>query len=165
MAMSPQLRNKIVSAAAGGAMAITVAYLPGPYGVDGTEHTAYRDVAGVWTVCDGHTGKDVIPGKYYSDEECGALLEHDLAPVKKIVDSTVKVPMDNYTRAALYSFAFNVGITAYKNSSLLRHINSGNISQACNDLRQWVRVNGQRNKGLINRREIDRQLCFMGQQT
>ncbi|TKI03562.1 lysozyme [Martelella alba] len=164
MAMSPQLRNKVISAATGGAIAIIVAYLPGQYGVEGTTHYAFKDPGGVWTVCDGHTGNDVIPGKYYSDEECGILLERDLTPVKKAVDSTVKVKIDNYTRAALYSFAFNVGITAYKNSALLRHLNAGDITHACNDLRQWVYVNGQRNKGLINRREIDRQLCFMGQQ-
>ncbi len=162
MAMSTGLRNKMVKL--GGATALTIAFalLGGPEGVEGQRSTPYRDVGGVWTVCSGITGSDVVPGHYYSQKQCDALLVKHLAPVKKAVDGAVKVPIDNYTRAALYSFAYNVGVTAFKGSSLLRHLNGGNITAACDDLRLWVYVNKQRNRGLINRREIDRQVCLMG---
>ncbi len=55
--MNPQLRNKIVAAitGGGGAIAIATAMLGG--------HDGYRDVVGVLTVCDGHTGADIILGK------------------------------------------------------------------------------------------------------
>ncbi|WP_255557266.1 glycoside hydrolase family protein [Sodalis sp. dw_96] len=114
MAMSPALRKSVLAAAAGGAIAIMGVYLPGPNGVEGTRHYAYKDGAGVETICDGHTGKDVIPSKYYSDSECVALLQKDLAPVKKTVDSEVKVPIDAFERAALYSMAFHNGIGAFR---------------------------------------------------
>lgn len=55
------------------------------------------------------TGPDVVPGKYYSNEECDALLVKHLIPVKKAVDAAVKVPIDNYTRAALYSLPTTLG--------------------------------------------------------
>lgn len=163
MAMTTTLRNKVVAAAAsaGGAVAIAVALLGGNDGVEGLRHYPYQDVGGVWTVCSGITGPDVVKGRYYSDAECDALLAKLLAPVKKAVDASVRVPIDDYTRAALYSFAYNVGVSAFKNSSLLRHLNAGNTAQACDDLRAWVYVNKQRNRGLINRREIDRQVCIM----
>ncbi|MCC3717960.1 lysozyme [Rouxiella badensis] len=162
MAMSPALRSKIVKLGGATAMTIAIALLGGPDGVEGQRSEPYRDVGGVWTVCSGITGPDVIPGHHYSDKECDALLDKHLVPVKKAVDSAVKVPIDNYTRAALYSFAYNVGVTSFKHSSLLRHLNAGDTARACNDLRQWVYVNKQRNRGLINRREIDRQVCLMG---
>nr|HAL7249337.1 glycoside hydrolase family protein [Escherichia coli] len=38
-------------------------------------------IVGVWTVCHGHTGKDIIPGKTYTEAECKALLNKDLATV------------------------------------------------------------------------------------
>ncbi|CAM3715384.1 lysozyme [Rouxiella silvae] len=163
MAMSPELRSKIVKLGGATALTIAIALLGGPDGVEGQRSTPYRDVGGVWTVCSGITGPDVIPGHHYSDKECDALLNKHLAPVKVAVDAAVKIPIDNYTRAALYSFAYNVGVTAFRRSSLLRHVNAGDTLAACDDLRKWVYVNKQRNRGLVNRREIDRQVCLLGQ--
>lgn len=160
----PSLLRKILAAAsgAGGAMAIAVALLGGHDGVEGRRYDPYLDVGGVLTVCDGVTGPDVRRNHHYTDGECDALLEKHLKPVKAVVDRSVKVPLDNYTRAALYSFAYNVGTSAFQRSSLLRHLNAGNNALACDDLRKWVYVNGQRNRGLVYRREIDRQVCMMG---
>ncbi|EIC84008.1 lysozyme [Serratia sp. M24T3] len=163
MAMSPELRSKIVKLGGATAITIAIALLGGPDGVEGQKSVPYRDQGGVWTVCSGITGPDVIIGHHYSDKECDALLIKHLVPVKKAVDAAVKVPIDNYTRAAMYSFAYNVGVTSFKHSSLLRHLNAGQTTEACDDLRKWVYVNKQRNRGLINRREIDRQVCLMGQ--
>lgn len=162
MAMSPGLRNKIIAVAGVTALTIATALLGGPDGVEGQRFEPYQDSGGVWTVCSGITGPDVVIGHHYTQKECDTLLQKHLAPVQKAVDAAVKVPLDNYTRAALYSFAYNVGIRAFRTSSLLRHLNAGDIAQACNDLRAWVYVNKQRNRGLINRREIDRQVCLMG---
>ncbi len=163
MAMSPALRKSVLAAAAGGAIAIMGVYLPGPNGVEGTIHTPIRDVGGHWTVCTGHDGPDIIPGKYYSDAECAALLNKDLVPVQREVDGDVKVPIDEYMRAALYSMAFNIGIGAFRKSSMLRDVNAGNTAKARQDMMKWVDVNGKPNQGLINRREIDVALSEMGQ--
>ncbi|WP_369412955.1 glycoside hydrolase family protein [Arsenophonus endosymbiont of Aphis craccivora] len=45
---------------------------------EGLRHKPYKDGGDVLTVCYGHTGKAIIPGKHYTDEECQALLERDL---------------------------------------------------------------------------------------
>lgn len=157
-----RLMRKLVAAGGAGALAIAVALLGGSDGVEGRRYVAYQDVGGVWTVCDGVTGKDVRRDHRYTDLECDALLEKHLAPVKRAVDNAVKIPLDDYTRAALYSFAYNVGTGAFQRSSLLRHLNGGDIARACDDMRDWVYVNGQRNRGLIYRRDIDRSVCRMG---
>ncbi|HAK1939297.1 TPA: lysozyme, partial [Salmonella enterica] len=80
--MNSSLRNKIIAAMGGGAIAIAAAILVGHDGLEGRRYVAYRDVAGVITVCDGYTGKDIVPGRRYTDAECDALLNKDLARVK-----------------------------------------------------------------------------------
>ncbi|HDY4931551.1 TPA: lysozyme [Yersinia enterocolitica] len=160
--MSPALRNKLIGVSAAGALAIAGALLGGHDGLEGRKYEAYYDVASVLTVCDGHTGKDVIPNKKYSNAECDALLQKDLAPVQRTVDAAVKVPLSKYQKAALYSFTYNVGQSAFTNSTLLKKLNTGDIKGACDELRRWVYAGGKPWKGLQNRREIERELCLAG---
>jgi len=63
MAMSNSLRNKLIAAAGGGAMLIATVFLGGKDGVERRVYEPYKDVAGVWTVCDGHTGNNIIKGR------------------------------------------------------------------------------------------------------
>ncbi|AIN19306.1 lysozyme [Yersinia rochesterensis] len=160
--MSPALRNKIIGVSAAGALAIAGALLGGDDGLEGRKHVAYYDVVNVLTVCDGHTGKDIIPGKKYSDAECDALLQKDLAPVQRTVDTAVKAPLSKYQKAALYSFTYNVGQSAFTKSTLLKKLNTGDIKGACDELRRWIYAGGKPWKGLQNRREIERELCLAG---
>ena len=54
MAMSPKLRNGVIAAVGGGAIAIASALITGPTGNDGLEgvrYKPYKDVVGVLTVC------------------------------------------------------------------------------------------------------------------
>ncbi|WP_276724179.1 lysozyme [Pantoea septica] len=160
MAMSNSLRNKLIAAAGGGAMLIATVFLGGKDGVEGRVYDPYKDVAGVWTVCDGHTGTDIIKGKKYTDRECDRLLWNDLQPVKKTVDSLVKVPLNEYQRAALYSFTYNVGSGAFSKSTLLKKLNAGDQEGACEELRRWVYAGGMKFRGLMNRRDMERSMCL-----
>ncbi|WP_034951260.1 lysozyme, partial [Erwinia oleae] len=144
MAMSNSLRNKLIAAAGGGSMLIATVFLGGKDGVEGRVFDPYKDVAGVWTVCDGHTGNDIIKNKRYTDRECDHLLWQDLQPVKKSVDGQVKIPLGEYQRAALYSFAYNVGTGAFSKSTLLKRLNAGDVDGACDELRRWVYAGGQK---------------------
>lgn len=73
MGMSPALRNSIIAALGTGAVSIATVMVSGKTGLEGREHYPYKDVVGIVTVCDGHTGNDIVWGKYYSDKECDAL--------------------------------------------------------------------------------------------
>ena len=160
MAISTSLRNKLIGVAGAGALAITTVFLGGKDGVEGRKYEAYRDVAGVWTVCDGHTGRDIVRGKKYTDRECDQLLWKDLQPAKRTVDNLVKVPLGEYQRAALYSFVFNVGSDAFSKSTLLRKLNKGDHAGASEEMRRWVYAGGMKWKGLQNRREMERSMCL-----
>ncbi|KYC08761.1 lysozyme [Salmonella enterica subsp. enterica] len=151
------LRTKVKALLAGGAsaMVIAAAMIGGNGGLEGRRHEPYRDVAGVLTVCDGHTGKDIVPGKHYTDAECDALLNKDLALVAARIDPLIKASIPNSERAALYSFAYNVGTGAFARSTLLKKLNAGDLAGACNELKRWTYAGGKQWKGLVTRREIE----------
>ena len=52
----------------------------------------------------------------------------------------------------------------YITSTLLRKINQGDIKGACDQLRRWTYAGGKQWKGLMTRREIEREICLWGQQ-
>ncbi|ORM64216.1 lysozyme [Pantoea rodasii] len=160
MSMSISLRNKMIAAAGGGALFIATVFLGGKDGVEGRVYEPYKDVAGVWTVCDGHTGSDIVKGRKYTDPECDRLMWNDLQPVKRAVDSLVKVPLGEYQRASLYSFTYNVGTSAFSKSTLLKKLNAGDEAGACEEMRRWVYAGGMKWKGLKNRRDMERSLCL-----
>ncbi|MBJ8796721.1 lysozyme [Citrobacter freundii] len=161
--MDSALRNKISAAIGGGAIAIATVMLSGKGGLEGREYVAYKDVVGVLTVCDGHTGGDIIPGKRYTDKECDDLTRKDLTRIAYQVDPYIKVPTSETQRAAIYSFAYNVGATATINSTLLKKLNAKDYAGACAELKRWVYAGGKKWKGLMNRRDVEYQVCTWSQ--
>jgi len=150
------LKNRLLLSLGAGAIAIagiTVSWF------EGTRHTPYRDVGGVWTVCEGITGPDVIPGKTYTPGECATLKNRELVKANAVVDRYVKVPLSETERAALIDFIYNVGSGNFASSTLLRKLNAGDRQGACAEYRRWVYAKGQRYKGLENRREVSEWLC------
>ncbi|WP_404853824.1 glycoside hydrolase family protein [Escherichia coli] len=110
------------------------------------------------------TGKDIMLGKTYTKAECKALLNKDLATVARQINPYIKVDIPETTRGALYSFVYNVGAGNFRTSTLLRKINQGDIKGACDQLRRWIYAGGKQWKGLMTRREIEREVCLWGQQ-
>lgn len=62
------------------------------------------------------------------------MLDKNLVLFACSVERSVKVPASEYPRAALISFSYNVGAHAFENSSLLRKLNAGDYSGACDGL-------------------------------
>ena len=157
------LKQKSVSMFIGGAIALAVPFLNEHEGV---EYKPYKDVAGVWTVCQGITGPDVVFGKVYTQKECDALLSKHLAVHQAAVDKALKVEVPVSTRAALYSFSFNVGTNAMRNSTAIKRMNRGDIRGGCEALSMFnkITVRGKKvvSKGLVNRRNAEIKLCVSG---
>lgn len=159
MAITLTLKKRLIGAATAGAIAIATILIPS---LEGVEYKPYRDVVGVLTVCYGHTGADIIPGKIYTEAECKAMLNKDLVPFARSVERSVKVPTSEYQKVALISFSYNVGVKAFESSTLLKRLNAGDSAGACDEMRRWNRAGGKVWKGLINRREIEREICNWG---
>lgn len=157
--MNSKLLTKFTAALGGGALAVAFALLSGQNGLEGREYIPYQDVVGVWTVCDGHTGPDIIKGKRYTDRECDALTKADLKRIASQIDPNIKVKLPETVHAAIYTFAYNVGAGAFNKSTMLRKINAGDTIGACNELQRWVYAGGKKWKGLINRRDVETTVC------
>lgn len=163
MAINSVWKKSLLSSVAAGAIAVASMLITGTNNTDGLEgmkSVPYKDVVGVQTVCFGHTGADIIPWKHYSDAECKSILEADLQKVAKQIDPYITKPIPVATRGALYSFAYNVGARSFQTSTLLRKINAGDTKGACDALRSWTYAGGKKWQGLINRREIEREVCL-----
>lgn len=130
---------------------------------------AYQDGGGIWTIGYGHTGSmSPIPigitspnvhfGLSITAEQALTLLHHDLAISINAIDniqSNSDLPMSNNEFSALVIWAFNVGPHAAENSTLahLYEDDSNNPNDFVpKQLVRWNKVNGEVNKGLINRR-------------
>ncbi|HEH1507331.1 TPA: lysozyme [Proteus mirabilis] len=150
------LKQKIAAITTAGATAIAIVVIAH---FEGVRYEPYRDVAGVLTVCYGHTGNDIIQGKTYTQQECDELLQKDFIRTQQQVDVLVKVPVDDKTKASLYSFAFNVGTTAFARSTLLKKLNAGDQNGACEEMKRWVYAGGSVWRGLVSRREAESALC------
>ncbi|TBL37675.1 lysozyme [Hafnia alvei] len=161
--MNSSLRARISAAIGGGAIAIATVMLSGNGGLEGREYVPYKDVVGIITVCDGHTEKDIILNKRYSDAECDALTKADLERIAKQVNPSIKVKTTETQLAAIYSFSYNVGANAFINSTMLKKLNAGDYSGACDELKRWVYAGGKKWKGLMNRRDVEYEVCTWSQ--
>ncbi len=62
--------------------------------------------------------------------------------------------------AALVDFVFNVGVTNFKKSTLLKRINQGQYEKVPYEFRRWSKASGQVLPGLVKRREAEIALFF-----
>lgn len=131
---------------------------------EGTRYKAYRDIVGVWTICQGDT-KDVRPGQVASQAECRERLEQQLIahaePVMRCIP-TLRQEGRDYQRAAVVSLAYNVGVRAVCNSTVARRMNAGNFRGGCDAILMWDRAGGRQIRGLTLRRQRERAICLRG---
>ncbi|QDH94273.1 lysozyme [Escherichia phage vB_EcoS_PHB17] len=156
------IKTRITAGAFGVALALTSPLLEE---IEGIKYKPYKDIAGIWTVCAGITGKDVILGKTYTQRECDQLLQKHIKIAKDEVDKRVKVDIPDTMRAALYSFTYNAGTGAFRKSTMLKLINQGRLYEACDQLWNWTYFTNpktgrkEKSKGLQNRRAVEFKYC------
>ena len=122
---------------------------------EGFRSEPYKDVGGIWTVGYGHTQKAMNP---ISHEEAELLLKKDLKNAEKVIETHVKVPLTQNQFNALVSFIFNVGEGKFRGSTLLKLLNQGMYEEAAGQFTRWVYAGGAIQKGLIKRREAEKDL-------
>lgn len=144
-------------------------------GWEGKSNKAYLDLVQVPTICYGHT-KNVKLGDIKTDNECTLLLRQEITRIDNMITSVVKVQLSDHERAALISFTYNVGDSAFKRSYALQRINRGDVKGGCEALATrdystgvcrgygcgWA--GGKMVKGLQNRRSDERLMC-LGEKT
>lgn len=129
---------------------------------EGCKLTSYQCSAGVWTIGYGHTGSDVEQGMTIAPEQAEALLRKDLNKFETGVTTLVKVSLNQNQFDALVSFAYNCGLGALKESTLLKKVNAKDFTQASQEFLKWDKCNGKSLPGLTRRRKAEQTLFNKG---
>jgi lysozyme len=128
---------------------------------EGCRLEAYKCAAGVWTIGYGHT-RTARQGLRITQEQAEALLREDLRVFEAAVDDAVTVQLTDNQFAALVSWAFNVGVSAMRSSTLIRKLNLGDYDVVPRELVRWAKVEGKPVHGLANRRAAEAGLWARG---
>ncbi|HHW4683367.1 MAG TPA: lysozyme [Xylella sp.] len=158
MAAGPEhaAKGKVIAFGLSTALAIAAAII---IQWEGVSYQPYQDIGGVWTVCYGHTGADVVLGKTYTRAECDAFLQADMKQANAAVRGCLPVPMAAHMEAAFTSAAFNIGPKVVCGSTLQRKALANDWPGACAELDRWKHAGGREIRGLVLRRADERALC------
>lgn len=132
---------------------------------EGCSLKAYPDPAtqgAPWTIGYGWTqpvdGTPVFPGMVISAQKAERLLREGLKHFQYSVNEWVTVPLTQSQFDACVSLAYNIGLAAFKSSTLLKKLNTGDAKGAAEEFLRWNKANGKVMQGLVMRRAAERQL-------
>lgn len=93
----------------------------------------------------------------------------DVQQFEGALKGCVKSPLHQHEYDAFLSLSYNIGPTAFCNSTLVKKLNAGDYAGACNEIRRWTYFNGRDCArpgsgcaGLAKRREAERAQCTGG---
>jgi lysozyme len=134
---------------------------------EGLHLDAYLDPVGVPTIGWGTTvypdGKPVKMGDSITYAEAEDYLYYDIKTKREpAIKDLVNVELDNYEFGALVSFIYNVGVGAFRRSTMLRKINQRDFKGASAEFPRWNKAGGKVLRGLVNRRRDERALWDKG---
>lgn len=120
---------------------------------EGCRLHAYDDGTGVITIGYGHTPATL--GDTITLAQAVELLAKDVSKFEQGVNSLCARPLNSNQFSALVSFAFNVGLQALADSTLMHLVNAGNFSEAAHQFAFWVHAGGKVLPGLVARRQAE----------
>ncbi len=110
-----------------------------------------------WTIGWGATGKGIRRGTVWTQAQCDARLEADLARFSADVARALgDCPTSQHQFDALVSFHYNTGAIA--RATLTKLHKSGRFEAAAAEFGKWVHAGGKRLNGLVRRRAAEASL-------
>jgi lysozyme len=118
---------------------------------EGCRLTAYKDIAGVWTLGWGETS-GIKAGMTWTQEEADRRLCDRLQGFYDAVNLLTKYQTTPFEYAAMVSLAYNIGDAAFARSSVLKAHNRGDKAAAARAFHLWNKAGGKVIRGLSLRR-------------
>lgn len=126
---------------------------------EGLRLKAYRCPAGVLTCGYGSTGPDIKPDTVWTEEQALSRMKDDAR--RFALGTAVLCPgLSDERLCALADFAYNLGLTRLKGSTLRKRVIAEDWDGAATELRKWVRGGGRILPGLVVRREAEIKLLI-----
>ena len=150
-------KGKLVALIGGGAAAL----LTGTVAMwEGKSNDPYKDIVGVWTVCYGETRVAMRP---YSNAECEEMLAEGLADfAEPVLERNPELKDRPNQLVAATSLSYNIGVSAYRRSTVARRFSAGDWKGGCNAILMWNKAGGKVVRGLTRRRQYEREICMRG---
>lgn len=118
---------------------------------------AYPDATGIYTIGWGHV--PAISGTRITQEHADELLRNDLDHfVSAVAGVTASVPTTDNQFSAMVSLSFNIGVGAFRGSTVLHKHRLRDFSGAADAFGMWNKAGGRVLKGLTRRRGEERAL-------
>ena len=117
----------------------------------------------VWT-CGWGSTRGVTKDTVWTQEEADARFLEDVAQFEECVNDCVSAALTQNEFDACVSLAFNIGCTAFRNSTLVKLLNLADYNGASLQFLRWNRQAGKVLNGLTRRRIAEREL-FESQHT
>ncbi|HEX4181315.1 MAG TPA: lysozyme [Caulobacteraceae bacterium] len=128
---------------------------------EGYRRAAAQLPDGRWTIGYGHT-RSAREGVRIDEADASALLLYDLGEVQIALNELIFTPLTQNQFDALASFAMNIGVEAFRRSSVLLRINEGSLLQAASALEMWRKADFEGERivvdSLIRRRAAEKAL-------
>lgn len=123
----------------------------------------YNDGYGYMTVGYGHLIRKGETIKKLTEAQALDILHSDVANAVRTVNRSVRVVLRQPQFDALTSLCFNIGGTAFIESTLLRLLNGKDIDGAANQFAMWRMSDGKISPGLVRRRDAERRMFADGE--
>ncbi|HZC15436.1 MAG TPA: lysozyme [Caulobacteraceae bacterium] len=128
---------------------------------EGLRQDAVQLDDGRWTIGYGHT-RSAREGAQVTEDDADALLTYDLVEVQAAINDLVFTPLTQNQFDALASLVFNIGIEAFRHSSVLRRINEGAVLPAACAMEIWRKADFEGERividALVRRRATEKAL-------
>jgi lysozyme len=131
---------------------------------EGKKLKSYKDQGGIWTIGFGSTynideKRPVREGDTITEVTALRWLKTITANLQADIKKLVTVPVTQNQLDSLTSLAYNIGPTAFAESTLLKMLNAGKPKiQVADQFLRWNKVKKVVNQGLVNRRSKEREL-------
>ena len=127
---------------------------------EGYREAAYIPVAGDVPTIGYGTTKNVKLGDRITPPVALARAMTDVQAFEGTLKQCVRVPLHQYEYDAYVSLSYNIGPTAFCNSTLVKKLNAQDYAGACKEILRWDKHNGKVLGGLTKRRVEEYNKCI-----
>jgi len=118
---------------------------------EGCRLKAYHDIVGVWTCGWGET-RGVTPSTVWTQQEADERFCESLTEFSDGVRKLCTNPPSDNELGAMVSLAYNIGLSGFARSTVLKKHNAGDYQSAARAFALWNKAGGQVVRGLTLRR-------------
>lgn len=119
---------------------------------------AYEDQGGVWTIGWGTTGPGIRENLTIAQKTADAMLIGDVSRLGIDITPLVGINVNQFQFDAIVSLTYNIGLQAFKDSTMLKLIKDHKLALASEEFDKWIHVHGTVSDGLKVRREAEKKL-------